>query len=325
MQYLSSEPYKDQTKVSHIVPPALKALRIPFAYPTYTESPFGNFLTQQCKWNGLAIEQTHFFIREAVLLQPFMNRSGLYLHFTLQGNLLGELTGWGQGWLKEGWYNLFYVPAGEHKIWFTPGTYLFFSIRLSISYLRQLADKYASVKELTNQARQGAKQGRKNQAAPITPLARKLIREIIECPEEAMEREIYVQARIKDMVVLYAKGLATASRKKKGVYKNGNRVKAIVQYINEHIEDKMTIASLSKEFGISDFTLKKIFKTYLEITVHQYIEHWRMQTALAMLITTTQAIGDIAAQVSYPDPSHFDRVFRKYFHASPETIRKKWR
>ncbi len=55
------------------------------------------------------------------------------------------------------------------------------------------------------------------------------------------------------------------------------RVQRLCEFINQHIDEKLTLTSLSRESGLSPFHLQRTFKTVLGISPRQYIEARRLE------------------------------------------------
>ena len=97
---------------------------------------------------------------------------------------------------------------------------------------------------------------------------------------------------------------------------------ALETYIENNLGSPLSISLLAKEFGISDFTLKKIFRTAFNKPVHHFIMEKRMQKARQLLLETDFPIKQIAAVVGFKRTTAFFKAFHKQFNISPGALRK---
>lgn len=99
-------------------------------------------------------------------------------------------------------------------------------------------------------------------------------------------------------------------------------IRAIRAYLVEHLDQHITLLELSKRFDIPLTTMKQNFKTVYGDTIGTYIQSYRMQKAMWLLMETSQSITEVAGQVGYQNASKFSEVFRQFAGASPSEYRK---
>lgn len=68
--------------------------------------------------------------------------------------------------------------------------------------------------------------------------------------------------------------------------------------------------------------MKQNFKTVYGDTIGAYIQSYRIQKAMWLLLETDQSIVEIAGQVGYQNASKFSEVFRQFAGATPTEYRK---
>ena len=94
-----------------------------------------------------------------------------------------------------------------------------------------------------------------------------------------------------------------------------------VEYIEDSISERLTLAELSSKFNISDFHFNRMFKTVTGITLKQYILGRKLTRAMEQLKSTTEPIIDIALDLGFEYPEVFSRAFKKQFGLSPACFR----
>lgn len=96
-----------------------------------------------------------------------------------------------------------------------------------------------------------------------------------------------------------------------------HRIRAVLEYVLDHLADKLVIEVLAKVACLSPTQFKKLFKEQVGLTVLQYITNERMEKAKALLMHTDYPIQLVAEQVGYEDLSAFGRRFSSHFGLSP--------
>lgn len=74
--------------------------------------------------------------------------------------------------------------------------------------------------------------------------------------------------------------------------------------------------------GISMYHLSRCFKRVTGITMHQFLQGYRLRSSLELLTETDRSITDIALDFSFSSHSHFSNAFRKSFQTTPSKVRR---
>lgn len=321
MEFLPSSNHKFLFSLDTI-PNDYRSYRIPGAKPLYVQGGFGNYLTQIIASQGCNIQLNLFKIIKKAYLHPFTVFPLLPLHFMLQGNIRCKLEGFGEAWLRENFYNLFYIPENiRHQAWFKKGFYISFHIDFSPEYLEWLATKHHELKDVKERLSEHSVKGVQQHYAPITPLIRNMIDEIMyRSPLEEPEKSTFTEIRGKELLLKYVQDTpinkAIISRNSKELMNN------LISYINDHLDYPHSIRSLSRRYSLSETALRRQFMQYTGQTIGRFLLDKRMEKAMELLVTTTLPVRDIAMQVGYYDFSSFDRAFVREFGHSPGYYRR---
>lgn len=99
----------------------------------------------------------------------------------------------------------------------------------------------------------------------------------------------------------------------------------IFDYVDENLDQNLTLSKLSKVVGISPNYFASLFKESTGITVHQYVMKYRIEKAKRLLQKRdlNLKIIDICQQVGFQSQSHFTRVFRQHTGTTPKVYRDK--
>lgn len=107
-------------------------------------------------------------------------------------------------------------------------------------------------------------------------------------------------------------------------FKSLEKMKLILKYIENHYMDKITIADIAEEVGLSQSHFMKYFKNTMGSTFIDYLNEYRLTMASRLLVSSDSAILDIASEVGFENLSYFNRIFKKRFEMTPREYRKKY-
>ena len=68
--------------------------------------------------------------------------------------------------------------------------------------------------------------------------------------------------------------------------------------------------------------LARLIKAHFGISLKQYINEMRLQRAYNEIVLTNESAEEIAEGVGFSSFSHFSKIFKKRFSATPAAIRK---
>jgi len=101
-----------------------------------------------------------------------------------------------------------------------------------------------------------------------------------------------------------------------------NTVRQMMQYLNEHLADKITLEDLEKKFSTNRNRINDLFVRETTMTCLNYLLKLRMNLAQILLSETELLIGEIAARVGYEDANYFIKVFKKHTGVTPSKYRE---
>lgn len=96
----------------------------------------------------------------------------------------------------------------------------------------------------------------------------------------------------------------------------------ILQYINDHYSDNITLNVLAGNFYVSPSYISGIFKREFNISPINYLINRRICEAKWYLINTNTPISEISRIVGYENTYHFSKLFTKRSNISPERFRE---
>lgn len=100
------------------------------------------------------------------------------------------------------------------------------------------------------------------------------------------------------------------------------RIKIMLQYVQEHYDEELTIAMIADSAVISKSECLRCFHRTLGVTPIQYLKQFRIQRAVNQLLSTDNKVADIAMSCGFSDAAYFVRQFREVKGCTPGEFRK---
>lgn len=136
-----------------------------------------------------------------------------------------------------------------------------------------------------------------------------------ECNTENELHELH-----QEMLICYTKKM---NRVKIGNIYSKQIIKA-VDYINCHINEKITIQDISDHVSLSVSYLSRLFKDEVGHNVSEYITIRKIETASRMFKYSEQSTSEISCLLNFSSQSYFIKVFKKYTGMTPKEYKSKY-
>ncbi|MFY0779068.1 response regulator transcription factor [Peribacillus simplex] len=98
-------------------------------------------------------------------------------------------------------------------------------------------------------------------------------------------------------------------------------IQSVVQYIQEHFYEELSLKTLSYKFHINSIYLGQLFQKETGLVFSEYINHLRLEKAKQLLRGTHLKAGIIGKQVGYSDSAYFYKQFKKAVGITPSAWR----
>lgn len=149
------------------------------------------------------------------------------------------------------------------------------------------------------------------------------------CVSEGEGFEFEVREQLSRLIFLLAKNCpATEKKPSEKTLRDGERVKAMLQYIQEHYGGELTLAEIAGSACVSENECLRCFRGMIGSTPIQYVKQLRIQKAAELLASTDQKISDIGAECGFQEMSYFAKTFRELKGCTPGAFRRRasrWR
>ena len=92
--------------------------------------------------------------------------------------------------------------------------------------------------------------------------------------------------------------------------------------MENHLENRLTIAEIAKRLSISRRQLDRIFKRYLNQSPQEIYRSLRLTRASGLLLQTGMSVTEIALACGFQSASHMGRFFQTQFGMTPGAYRR---
>ncbi len=100
-------------------------------------------------------------------------------------------------------------------------------------------------------------------------------------------------------------------------------LKKIISYIQKNYNEPLTLNQIAQQIMITPNYLCKYFKKKMGITVFQYIQQYRINQSIDLLLQSDLPIINIAMQCGFDNLSYYIRTFKKQTGITPKQYRKR--
>ena len=105
--------------------------------------------------------------------------------------------------------------------------------------------------------------------------------------------------------------------------RDSQRMKNMLQYIDEHYSDNITINEIAESVSLSVSECLRCFHRTIGTTPIQYLKSLRIKKAAELLTNTDLKIVDIGIICGFQDMSYFAKTFRNIYGCTPSKYREK--
>lgn len=102
---------------------------------------------------------------------------------------------------------------------------------------------------------------------------------------------------------------------------NINKIRPILEYINENYADDISTNDLSRMMHFNETYFCRMFKNIVGTSALNYVNFVRVCKA-EKLLENNMGILEIAHETGFASTAYFNRVFKQYNHCSPSEYRK---
>ena len=184
------------------------------------------------------------------------------------------------------------------------------------SHLSQISSSYTYLIEYV--------EANKEYLFPMDPvsfntLQSKMIRILEETHTDRFGKAEQISLYISDLI-LHINRLVHEKNEPKNQPLNTSLYSNLVEYIEQHLDDDLTLERLAEEFYVSKYHIAHVFKENVGLSIHQYITKKRLALCQEA-IRAKMNITEVYHTYGFGDYSSFYRAFKKEYGISPKDFR----
>lgn len=151
-------------------------------------------------------------------------------------------------------------------------------------------------------------------------LQSKLLRLLEEIHDDRFGKSAMLPLCVNDLVLylnrtVYEAEHPATPKETQSLYRN------LISYIEEHLEEDLSLDSLAGTFYVSKYHIAHLFKENLGLSLHQYILKKRLSLCRDAILGGSD-INDAAMLCGFGDYSSFYRAFKKEYGVSPREYKE---
>ncbi|MDD6212610.1 MAG: AraC family transcriptional regulator [Clostridiales bacterium] len=147
--------------------------------------------------------------------------------------------------------------------------------------------------------------------------------ELLRQQEESQIGSYEICCGLSVSLLLRCRQLAMA-REQKNSHEKSNFVSDILNYLDSHYADHITMNTLAKEFHISPSHISHEMQRIYHISPIGYLIDRRIRQAQWELASTQLSLKEVALHVGYDNPNHFSNLFQERVGMKPLDFRRKY-
>ncbi|MES2573918.1 MAG: AraC family transcriptional regulator [Bacteroidota bacterium] len=211
----------------------------------------------------------------------------------------------------------FEIPAFEEINYLT--------IILSLDYYQELINKNWNLhQKFSKNINQKKSSYLTPKYVPFSPAIQWIIHEIKSCNYEGTIKKMYIEAKIKELLILQLDTLLVKPQSKKEQIdeEDYNKLLEAKLILEANFTNAPTLPELSRLVSLNEFKLKKGFKSCFDTTIKGYTTKLRMEYAKNLFKNKESNVGEVAYKCGYKDVSHFSAAFKFFYGFTPISFRK---
>ena len=121
-------------------------------------------------------------------------------------------------------------------------------------------------------------------------------------------------------LAMHLLGHSAATTRREPASLSPQRLRRVVEHIDAHVGDDLSLARLAEVAGISASHLKTVFKRSTGVPVHQFVVQRRVERAASLLRSGDMPAIEVALEAGFAHQSHMARCMRRLLGITPTLV-----
>ena len=193
------------------------------------------------------------------------------------------------------------------------------------TFLRFTQNANDGLKKFADQIMNGESVLLSDQWGAIDPAIQQVIDQVIHNRYAGDLLNLFLLSKSIEILVLCAESCLLAADKKETYLKTAadkEKIIAARDLVNQRVHCPPSLTEIATAVGLNEYKLKRGFKETFQTTVFGYLTAQRLLLAKRYLLDTDKTVAEIAFDLGYATPQHFNNAFKKHFGQTPAMARK---
>jgi AraC-like DNA-binding protein len=286
---------------------------------------FGNALFYEYRHEGISFRYSVYNIAHPAIMKARANERALELRIALQNEIKGSCQGIKSPALLENRFSLSFTPFVQTRAEFQGNHgYATCDFHFEYHYLVRMAADFPELSEFLEQVEQDKPTHLFNKSFICNNVMLESILYIRKNPFSARSQK-HIFTNCAKEILLAALEIISGDIPGKPVLLTSRLLDALHHaklFIELNVEEDISLSSLCKVTGLSEYLLKKGFKSIYGVSPIRYQIGLKMDKAKVYLLESDMDIAEIAYTLRYHYPSNFSLEFKRRFGCSPKHFKK---
>jgi AraC-like DNA-binding protein len=160
------------------------------------------------------------------------------------------------------------------------------------------------------------------QELPACEILRSILQRLYDNPYRGPLGRLYAESLALSAIVELAVHLRGERSYRKILPSHHDLAQEAREILDRDIASVPSIGDLARHMGMSQVTLRRVFKAAFGITIFEYVRNRKLDAARIMLREGRFQVAEVSYRVGYPNPANFATAYRRRF-GHPPTIELK--
>ncbi|MGB3799409.1 MAG: AraC family transcriptional regulator [Lewinella sp.] len=153
------------------------------------------------------------------------------------------------------------------------------------------------------------------QQPAITQLLQRLV---FLCAEGHPSKDLFVHMHLRELLIRIMQSESRQYHLRSAADRaTRSPLDAVITYVRNHLDEKLTVAQLSRIACMSESAFYRAFRNELDCSPVEFINSERLKLAASLLLDPKRSIREVALRCGFNSVSYFTRSFGDHFGSSP--------